>query len=120
MRGIGQVATLLGAHAEVRLTRAFRSGKARQGSRGRQGREGGLELTAREQQGRRMKHENGEGEMERYGMRTANTLSHACTRCLFVTQRNCVRKMCVRYGVRVQPPVARTAVATMWVRNPGF
>ena len=89
VRGIGQVATPLGAHAEMRLTRAFGSGKARQGSRGRQGRNGGLELTVREQQGRRVKHEN-EGEMERYDMRTANTLSHACTRCLCVTQRNCV------------------------------
>ena len=34
-------------------------------------------MTVREQQGRRMKHENGEGEMERYDMRTANTL-RAC------------------------------------------
>ena len=29
-----------------------------------------------------MKHENGEGEMERYDMRAANTLSQACARCL--------------------------------------
>ena len=37
-----------------------------------------------------MKQENGEGEMERYDMITANTLSHACTRCLYVkTRRNC-------------------------------
>ena len=37
-----------------------------------------------------MKQENGEGETERYDMITANTLSHACTRCLYVkTRRNC-------------------------------
>ena len=78
VRGIGQVATLLAARAEVRLTRAFGSGRARQGSRGRHSREVGLEVTVREQQGRRMKHDYGEGEMERYDMRTANTLSHAC------------------------------------------
>ena len=61
----------------------------------------GLEVTVKEQQGRRMKHGNGEGEMGRYDMRTANTLSHACTLCLYATQRNCVRKMCVRHGVCV-------------------
>ena len=96
-RGIGQVAKLLGARAEVRLTCAFGSGKAR---RRRCRQERGVEVTVRERQGRRMKHENGEGEMERYDMRTANTLSHACTRCL--TQGTCVRKMCVRHGVCVQ------------------
>ena len=32
--------------------------------------------------------------MERYDMRIANTLSHACTRCLDATQGKCVRKMC--------------------------
>ena len=82
MRGVGKVAKLLGARAEVRLTRAFGSGTVRQG---RCRRERGVEVTVREQQGWRMKHENGEGEMERYDMRTANTLSHACS-CLFVTQ----------------------------------
>ena len=40
--------------------------------------------------------------MERYDMRTANALSHACTRCLYATQGKCVRKMCVRRGVCVQ------------------
>ena len=53
---LAKVAKLLGARAEVRLTRAFRSGKARQGSRGRQSREGGLEVTVKEQQGWRVKH----------------------------------------------------------------
>ena len=45
-----------------------------------------------------MKHESGEGEMERYDMRTANTLSHACS-CLYVTQGKSAKKMCVRHGV---------------------
>ena len=98
--GLGQVAKLLGARAEVRLTRAFGSGTVR---RRRCRREGGLEMTVREQQGRRMTHENGKGEMERHDMRTASTSSHACTRYLYVTQRNCVRKMCVRHGVSVHP-----------------
>ena len=97
--GLGRVAKLLGARAEVRLTRAFGSGTVR---RRRCRREGGLEMTVRDKQGRRMTHENGEGEMERYDMRTASTLSHACTRCPHVTQRNCVRKMCVRHGVCIQ------------------
>ena len=101
VRGIGQVAKLLAARAEVRLTCAFGSGEVLQGTRGRRSREGGLDVTVREPQGRRMKHENGEGETERYDLRTANTLSHACTRCLYVTQTNCVRKMCVRHGMCV-------------------
>ena len=104
VRGIGPVAKLPAARAEVRLTRTFGSGTVRQGRCRRQGREGGLEVTVREQQGRRMKHENGEGEMERCDMRTANTLSHACTRCLHATQGKCVRTMCVRHGVCVHPP----------------
>ena len=106
------------ARAEVHLIRAFGSGTVRQGRCRRQGREGGLEVTVRKQQGRRMKHENGEGEMERHDMRTATTLSHACTRYLYATQGKCVRKMCVRHGVCVHPPVAHTVVATTWVRNP--
>ena len=102
VRGVGQLAKLLAARAEFRLTRAFGSGTIRQGSRGRRSRESDLEATVKKQQGKRMKHENGEGEMERYDMRTANTLSHACTRCLYSTQRKCVRKMCVRHGMCVQ------------------
>ena len=89
MRGIGQVAKLPATRAEVRLTRAFGSGEVR---RRLYRQECGLEVTVREQQRRRMKHENGEGEMERYDVRTANTLSHACTRCLYATQGKCVRK----------------------------
>ena len=99
MRGIGQVAKLLAARAEVRQTRAFRSRTVR---RRPCRRECGLEVTVRAQQGRRMKHEHGEGEMERYDMHTANTSSRACARCLKATQRNCVRKICVRHGVRAQ------------------
>ena len=61
-----------GARAELRLTRALGSGKARQG---RQSREGGLQVTVREQQGRRVKHESGEGEMEKCDMRMQQTFS---------------------------------------------
>ena len=101
MRGIGQVARLLGARAEVRSTRVFRSGKAR---RRRCGRERGVEVTVREQQRRRMKHESGEGGMDISYIHTANTLSHACTRCLYVTQRKFAKKICVRHGVCVHTP----------------
>ena len=73
--GHGQVAKLLGARADVRLTRAFGSGKARQESRGRQSRESGLEVTVREQQGQSVTHENGEGEMEMCDMRMQQTFS---------------------------------------------
>ena len=100
MRGIGQVAKLPAARAEVRLTRAFVSGTVRQGRCRRQSREGGLEVTVRE---RRMKYENGEGEMERCDTRTANT-SHARTRCLYATQGKCVRTVRVRHGVCVHLP----------------
>ena len=88
VRGIGQVAKLLVTRAEVRLTRAFGSGTVRQG---RCRRKRGVEVTVREQQGRRMKHENGEGDMERYDIHTANTLSHARS-CLYVTQGKVQRK----------------------------
>ena len=56
VRRVGQVARLLDAHAEVRLTRAFGSGTVRQG-RCRQ--ERSVEVTVREQQRRWMKHEKG-------------------------------------------------------------
>ena len=50
-------------------------------------------MTVREQQGRRMKHEKGEGEMERHVTRALqNTLSHACARGLQATQGKCVRE----------------------------
>ena len=116
MRGIGQVAKLLAARAEVRLTRAFGSGEVRQGNRGRQSREGGLEVTVKEQQGRRMKHEKGEGEMERYDMRTANNLSHACTRRVRHAKNLCQKNVRATRSVWTLP-VAHTVVATTWVRN---
>ena len=50
--------------------------------------------------------------MERCDMRTANTLSHARTRCLYATQGKCVWKLCVRHGVCVH--LRRTT----WVWNP--
>ena len=52
VRGIGQVARLSAARAEVRLTRAFGSGTVRQGRCRRQSWEGGLEVIVREQQGK--------------------------------------------------------------------
>ena len=91
VRGIGQVAKLPAARGEVCLPRAFGSGTVRQ-RLCRQ--ECGLEVTVREQQKRRMKHENGEGEMERCG----------ALQTPLATQGKCVRKMCVRHGVCVHPP----------------
>ena len=61
VRVIGQVAKVFAARAELRLTRAFGSGTARQG---RSSWEWDVEVTVREQEeGRLMKHENGEDEM---------------------------------------------------------
>ena len=40
-----------------RRSRAFGPGAARQGSRGRRSRQGGVQVTVKEQQGWRMKHE---------------------------------------------------------------
>ena len=116
VRGIGQVAKLPSARAEVRLSRALGSGKAR---RRRCGRERGVEVTAGEQQGWRKKHENRESEMEMCDMHTANTFSRARTRCLHVTQRKSAKKMCVRHGVCVHR-VAHTVVAATCVRNSEF
>ena len=102
------------ARAEVRLTRAFGSGTVRQG---RCRRERGVEVTVREQQGRWMIHENGEGEME---------MKHAHCKhlepCVYAMSVRHARKMCQK-NVRATrsectPPVAHTVVATTWVRNP--
>ena len=80
--GFGQVAKLLGARAEMRMSCAFRTGKHWQRSCGRQSRERGLQVTVREQQGWRVKHGNGEDEMERHDIRMQQTffmtLSRAC------------------------------------------
>ena len=57
VRGTGQVAILLAARVGVRMTRAFGSGKARESN-------GPARLAVRKQQGR-VRHEIGEGEMER-------------------------------------------------------
>ena len=56
-----------------------------------------------------MKHDNAEGEMERYDMRTAITLSHACW-CLHVTQGKC------KENVRATRSVCTTSVPLdeMW------
>ena len=93
VRGIGQAAKLLGARAEVRLTRAFRSGTVWQGSRGRRSREGGLEVTVREQHGR-VKHESGEGEMERYNMRTEKHLKTMRVRDVCTPRKENVSEIC--------------------------
>ena len=70
---LGQVAKLLGDRAEVRLTRAFGSGKL--GKKVMNIKVGkGLQVTDREQQGR-VKHESGEGEMESKDMRVHQTFS---------------------------------------------
>ena len=82
--GLGKIAKLFGARAGVRLSCAFRIGKIRQESRGRQSREGGLEVTIREQQGRRVKHENGESEMEINDMRMQQTFLRTLEPCLYV------------------------------------
>ena len=60
-----------------------------------------VEVTVQEQRRRWMEYDKGEGEMVRYDMRTANTLSRASTRYLYATQGKCVRKMRVRHGVCV-------------------
>ena len=108
MRRIGQVARLLGAHAEVRLTCAFGSGTVRQGRR-RQ--ERSVEVTVREKVRWWMKHGKGEGEMERFDMRTANTLSHACTRCLHATQGKCQKNVRATRSVCTLISLLRLATA---------
>ena len=92
VRGIGQVAKLLGARAEVRSTALVGLVKFD---------EDGADGNVVWQQRRRMKHESGEGGMDISYIHTANTLSHACTRCLYVTQGTCAKKICVRHGVCV-------------------
>ena len=67
--GIGQVAKLLGARAEVRVTRALGSGKARRRRCVRSDHEGTTRMAE--------KHENRDSKMEICDMHTANTLSHA-------------------------------------------
>ena len=59
MRGLGQVAKLLAARVGVRMPRAFGEGKTREDSSS-----GPAGLAVRKQQGR-VRHEDGEGEMER-------------------------------------------------------
>ena len=115
VRGIGQVAKLPAARVGSALDPCFRIGEVRQ----RLCREEcGLEVTMREQQRRRMKHEKREGEMERHDTRTANTLSHACMRCLYTNARKKCQKNVRATRSVCTLPVAHTAVATTWVRNP--
>ena len=51
-------------------------------------------------------------------MRTVNILSHACTRFLNDTERNCVRKNVRAKRNVCTPPVAYTIVVTRWVKSP--
>ena len=81
VRGIGQVAKVLDARADTGLTRAFGSGRARQGSRGRQSREGGLKVTVKEQQRWRVRYEEREREEARWRCATCacnKTFSDSC------------------------------------------
>ena len=88
VRGIGEVAKLPGARAEVRLTRACGSGKAR---RRRRGRERGVDVTVREQQGWRVKHEwrKRDGDMPHAHCKHLEP-------CVFPMSARHAKKMCVR------------------------
>ena len=111
VRGIGHVSKLLGARAEVRLTRAF--GRVKLDEDGAD-RERGVEVTVRE-------HEDREGETEIRDMHTANTLSHACTRYLYVTPRKCAcdKSVCVQFcHVRTGPKSRQCGVSDCSLASP--
>ena len=86
-------------------------------------------MAVKEQQGRQLKHESGEGETERHDMHSATNLFHD-TQSLSLEPRVCVmsvrnacndlcrQKKCVRQQSVCTHTVARTIVATTWVRNP--
>ena len=54
------------------------------------GREGGLEVTVQEQQGR-VKHKTGEGEMENKDIHATNTFFHELEPCVYVTRMRSVQ-----------------------------
>ena len=87
VRGLGQVAKLLAARVGVRMPRAFGAGKARESS-------GPAGLALRKKQGR-VRHEDGEGKMDRKDKHSANTLMRKlepmCVRAVCVTRRENVR-----------------------------
>ena len=104
VRGIGEVAKLPGARAEVRLTRACGSGKAR---RRRRGRERGVDVTVREQQGWRVKHEwrKRDGDMPHAHCKHLEP-------CVCAMSARHAKKMCVRQESVCTLSIAHTAVAT--------
>ena len=79
----------------------------------------GLEVTVKEQQGRWVNHETGEGEMERDDTCAMNLFRHLSLACMCTrmkmcecAQTNCAtEKMCVRQVSVCTPPVVHTAVA---------
>ena len=94
--GLGQIAKLLAARAEMRTPCAFRTGERVDVKVG-----NGLEVTVKEQQGW-VRHETGEGEMERCDTYKKHpffiTLSHArvCTRMKMCgcAQTDCATEKC--------------------------
>ena len=70
---LGQVGKHPGAREEVRLSCVLRTGTLGKDCADGKVEEDGLEVTVREQQGWRVKHENGEGEMEINDMRMQQT-----------------------------------------------
>ena len=91
--GLGQVAKLL-VLVQSALDPRFWVGKVRQEDVDECVGEVGLEVTVQEQQGRRLKHEKGEGEVKRDDMRMQTTF-HVLEPCVCVTRM----KMCeVRVG----------------------
>ena len=102
--GLGQVAKLL-VLLKSALDPRFWVGKVRQEDVDECVGEVGLEVTVQEQQGRRVKHEKGEGEVKRDDMRTQTTF-HVLEPCVCVTgmkmcevpsERAVRRKMCVQH-----------------------
>ena len=77
------------ARVGVRMPRDFGAGKARESS-------GPGEVTDREQQGRWVKHENGEGETERKHMHCKTTFYSHLSQCVSVLSLRHAEKMCVR------------------------
>ena len=121
---LGQVAKLLDASAEWRMSCAFRTGK--------DGKivdwKGDVEVDVQEQQ-RRVKHEiekarwRGMIHVQQTPFWHDLSLTHACTctrmkMCKCDCARAMCRKMCVQQVSVCTPPVVHTVVATTCVRNP--
>ena len=121
--GLGQVAKLL-VLVQSALDPRFWVGKVRQEGVDECVGEVGLEVTVREQQGRRMKHEKGEGEIKRETTYAHNIPFRVLEPCVCVTRMKmcpeCAQTRCARVmqkNVRatsecVYTPVSHTVVAT--------